>query len=220
MSSWACHFILCLSLIGFTSSIAKAADDKKAVADKPAEKFGEHPLDGINIEAVETYRNPAKNQFDFALGVWPLNPYFNGFSIDAGYNLLFGKSWALEFQGSYIFTVDKGLVSELADTYGQQPSATIERPNYILASDVKYTIAYGKFIFFNEHIRYFRSQVFGGAALVITNKTEAIGGDIGWIFEAYVNDMFSWKLQMRDVIATIGSTTNNLELSIGTGYAF
>src|SRR5207244_3367874 len=129
----------------------------------------------VSIEAVETYRNPKTNQIDFGLGIWPLNPYFNGFSVDFGYNMFLSKTYALEFTGSYIYTVDKGLTSELADSYNVDPREAIERPNYLLGASMKYTLAYGKFIFFKKHIRYFRSQLSAGPAMVITNKRSTIG---------------------------------------------
>lgn len=184
------------------------------------QKFAERPLDGVNIEALETYRNPKANSLDVGLGVWPLNPYFNAFSVDIGYNWIFDKTYAAQVRGSYLYTVDKGLTSELADSYNVDPQSTIERPNFIVSADFKYTIAYGKFIFFKDRIRYFRSQIFAGPAFVSSNKQALFGGDVGWSMEAYVNELFSWRLEIRDVVASIGSTTNNLELSVGMGYAF
>lgn len=206
----ALHFRAVAILLIFLPLGANAAD----------QKFSEHPMDGVVIEALETYRNPKPNSLEVGLGVWPLNPYFNGFSVDLGYNWIFDKTYAVEMRGSYIYTVDKGLTSELADSYGVDPQATIERPNFLIAADFKYTLAYGKFIFFKDRIRYFRSQILLGPAFVNTNKQSLFGGDVGWAVEAYVNEIFSWRLEIRDVIASIGSTTNNLELSVGMGYAF
>lgn len=184
------------------------------------DKSLEKPLDGVVIEAVETYRNPKGNQFDFGLGVWPLNPYFNAFSIDLGYNHYFNKTTSWEIlHGSYLYSVDSGLTSELADNHQVNPKV-IERPNYFLSSNIKYVLAYGKFIFFSRHIRYFRSQALAGPALAITNKRQTIGADIGWSIETFVNELFSWKFELRDTVATTGSTTNNLAISVGTGYAF
>lgn len=222
MKLWSTTLVVAVLLwLGIAFSLAAFAADQKAPDPKPPEKkFVERPLDGVNIEALETYRNPKANSLEVALGVWPLNPYFNGFSVDLGYNWIFNKTYAAEVRGSYIYTMDKGLTSELADSYGVDPQATIERPSFLLAADLKYTIAYGKFIFFKDRIRYFRSQLLAGPAFINTNKQSLIGGDIGWAMEAYVNDLFSWRIELRDVIASIGSTTNNLELSVGMGYAF
>lgn len=184
------------------------------------EKFKEHPLDGVNMEALETYRNPAHNELDFGLGIWPVNPYFNSFSIDVGYTHLYGRTWSWEVvRASYMYNVDKGLTSTLADDYNVQPTS-IERPNFILSSDIKYVLAYGKFIFFQQYIRYFRSEILGGPSFAITNQRSSIGFNVGWGFEVYVNDLFSWKVQIRDTLVTVGSTTNNLALILGTGYAF
>jgi outer membrane beta-barrel protein len=205
------------AIIPMTASILLSISVQCLADDKPGEK----PLDGVNIEAVETYQNPKGNQIDVGLGFWPLNPYFNGVSLDAGYNMIFNRTYTWEIvRASYIYTVDKGLTSELADDYGVDPKTQIERPSLIVSSDFKYTIAYGKFVFFKENIRYFRSQLIGGIAEATTNKRQTFGGDVGWGFETFVNDYFSWKFELRDYMATIGSTTNNLIISLGTGYAF
>ncbi|MFW1123224.1 hypothetical protein ACEV8Z_24645, partial [Vibrio parahaemolyticus] len=92
------------------------------------------PLDGVSIEALETYKNPKSNQFEFGLGVWPLNPYFNGFSVDFAYNWISNRTWAFALRGSYMQTVDKGLTTELADSYNVDPKNTIERPTAIAAA--------------------------------------------------------------------------------------
>ena len=70
---------------------AQAADDQR---------FIERPLDGVNIEAVETYRNPKPNSLDVGLGIWPLKPYYNGLSVDVGYNWILGKTYTFELRGS------------------------------------------------------------------------------------------------------------------------
>lgn len=185
------------------------------------EKIGEKPLDGITIEALETYLNPKKHQLDFGLGLWPLNPYFNGFSVDVGYNIVFSRTSTWEvLRGSYVYTVNKGLTSELADNYNVDPKSQIERPDFILSTDYKYTISYGKFILNQTHIRYFRSHLIAGVAYAHTNKNQVLGIDLGWGVETFVNDDFSWKFELRDYIASIGSSTNNLIISLGTGYAF
>ena len=42
---------------------------------------GIQPLDGVNVEAVQTYQNPKSSLIDFGLGIWPLNPYYNALRI-------------------------------------------------------------------------------------------------------------------------------------------
>jgi len=188
-------------------------------SDKPLE-FKERPLDGVVIEGVETYRNTRNNTFDFGLGLWPLSPYYNSFSVDVGYTHFVSKTYAWEvLRASYIYSVDKGLTSELADSYKVQP-ASIERLNYVLSTNLRYVLAYGKFIFFKEHIRYFRSNLVAGPTLAITSSRSTVGGDLGINLEVYANDFFSWRFELRDTLVTVGSTTNNLAISVGTVYAF
>lgn len=182
-------------------------------------EFSEQPLDGVKIEALEVYRNPLPTQLSFGVSIWPLNAYYNGLSVDLGYTRYFNKTWALELRGSYVYTIDKGLSSELADDYHVDPKK-IERLNLVATPTLQYVLLYGKYIFFKEHIRYFRSQLIAGPAIVLTNQRTTIGAQVGIGMETYVNEYFSWKFDIRDTIASGGDNTNNLAFSFGTAYAF
>src|SRR4051794_36845015 len=72
--------------------------------DKVEESFGPRPLDGVVVEALETYRNPKTNQIGLNLGVWPFNAYYTGFSLTGAYTYFFDKTYAWEVaQGSYLY---------------------------------------------------------------------------------------------------------------------
>jgi hypothetical protein len=182
--------------------------------------FVEQPLDGVKMEALETYRNPRSSQFEVGVSLWPLNPYYNGLGVDLGYVRVFDKTSSWEIvHGTYIYTVDKGLSSELAERYKVAPDQ-IERLNYVLSSNYEYTFAYGKMILLKEHFRYFRSHFLVGPALAITNMNANIGLQIGWGVEAYVNELFSWKIELRDTVANAGDSSNNLAFQVSTSYGF
>ncbi len=182
-----------------------------------AAQAGIKPLDGVKIEALETYQNPKQRQFDFGLGLWPLDPYYNGFSIDVGYTQIFNKTDAWEVvHADYLYTVDTGLTSQLADQYSVNPQS-IRRLSLVLSSNFRYTLAYGKFIFFERSIRYFRSSILAGPAFVMTNQGETVGLGAGFRLETFVNNLYSWKLEVRDTYA-FGYLDNNLAFIFGTSY--
>ena len=180
---------------------------------------GLQPLDGVNIEAIETYQNPKTQQIDFGLSILPLDPYYNGFAIDLGYTHYFGKTYSWQILDvDYIYSVNKGLTSQLADTYGVNPQK-IERLNLIVASNFSYVHAYGKFVFAKKYIRYFRSALLVGPAYVTSNLRSTVGLNLGWRFETFVNEDFSWVLQIRDIYAP-SNIDNNLAFVLGTAYGF
>lgn len=184
-----------------------------------SEKNGVKPMDGVIIDAVETYQNPKSQQADFGLGVWPLNPYYMGFSLDAGYTYYYNKTYSWEvLHADYIYTVDSGLTSQLAENYGVNPEQ-IDRLNLLISTNLQYAHAYGKFIFLKEYIRYFRASFLGGPAFLVTNKEATVGLGVGYRLETFVNDKFSWKLEARDVYA-FGSIGNTLAFIFGTSYGF
>lgn len=207
--------LLCfLILVIFLSSQKSSADAKLE------EQYGTKPLDGVIVEALESYRNPKTNQVSFDLGIWPFNAYYNGFSVNAGYTYFVNKTLAWEvLDGSYLYTVDKNLTSQLAQNYGVNP-VQIERLNYVISSNAIYFHSYGKFILAKEYIRYFRSGAMGGVGLVSSNKNTNVAASIGWRFEVYTNDNFSWKLDIRDFISLSSDLTNNLAFNLGTAYSF
>src|SRR4051812_43076553 len=82
-------------------------------------KYGPRPVDGVYAEAVQEYTAPKKNQIELDFGIWPLQPYYNGFSIDVSDVYHFTKSTAWEIANiSYLYTVDTGLTQELASNHG------------------------------------------------------------------------------------------------------
>src|SRR5690606_27080944 len=132
-------------------------------------KYGPRPIDGIYLEAVQGYIMPKQHQLGLDFGLWPLQPYYNGFSLNASYLYHFNKDYAWEvLNGAYLYTVDTGLTTELASNYGVAPEL-IERGKQIISSNFVWNIAYGKFTFFENNIRYFRSGLLLGPALVFTN---------------------------------------------------
>jgi outer membrane beta-barrel protein len=197
-----------------------AEENPTSSSNSSSEEFKERPLDGVVIEALETYRNPKTSQLTFDLSLLPFNAYYTGFGINAGYIYVFDKTWAWEVaNGSYIYSVEKGLTSELAQNHGVSPEQ-IERMTMTVQSNLQYYHSYGKFILLKEYIRYFRSAFLFGVGMAQTSKKSYIGPSLGWKFEVYVNDTFSWKLEVRDLLTFQSGLTNNVAFSLGTAYSF
>jgi hypothetical protein len=183
-------------------------------------KYGPRPVDGTYIEAVQTYMIPRQSQIGLDFGLWPIQPYYNGFSLDAYYTYFFNKDWGWEvFNFSYLYTVDTGLTTELASNWGVSPQA-IERLNYVLSSNLIWNVAYGKFAFFENNIRYFRSGFLLGPAMTATNFQSIAGFCYGWSFESFVSEKTSWKFQIRNNYAIGNAHPNNLVLLFGTSFGF
>jgi hypothetical protein len=207
------------------SASAPAAAAASGAAAPPASQGtngippGPRPMDGVFVEAVETYSGSKSQQIDFGLSTFPLDPYYNGFGIDLAYAYFFNKTYAWQvINVDYVFGVDKGLRSQLAQNWGVQPQS-IEQIAYIVSTSLEYLPVYGKFISFKEYIRYFRSAFFGGPAFVATNQQSTVGLNLGWRLEAYVNSSFAWNFQLRDVYV-FGGLGNNMALVLGTSYGF
>src|SRR5258708_2387143 len=93
---------LAIFLITFSFSQKTRADDEEELAKEETTKkadddeFKERPLDGVTIEALETYRNPKNSQLTFDLSMLPFNAYYTGFGINAAYIYILNKTYATE----------------------------------------------------------------------------------------------------------------------------
>lgn len=182
--------------------------------------FDEERLDGVTIEAVETYVHPKNNDLSVSFGYYPFNSYYNGFMLNAGYTYYLGTSLAWEvLHGSYAFTTNKRLSNELAESFGVNPQS-IERVEFMASTNLLYVPAYGKFVLFGGSIHYFRAGFLLGGGLVTTNRRSRVAVSTGILFEAYVNPSFSWRLGVRDLITVTGEIDNFVSFTLGAGLYF
>lgn len=182
--------------------------------------FDEQRLDGVTVEAVETYVHPKNHDISISFGYYPFNSYYNGFMLNAGYTYYLSSNVAWEVvHGSYAFTTNKKLSNELAESFGVNPQS-IERVEYMASTNLVYVPAYGKFVLFGSSIHYFRAGFLLGGGLVTTNRRSRFGVNVGLQFETYVNPSFSWRIGVRDLIALTGETDNFVSFTLGAGLYF
>lgn len=183
-------------------------------------KFGPRPMDGVYIDALQSFSNPRTKNFGFSFGIWPIQPYFNGFSLGTNYSHYFSKSNAWEVINlSYLYSVQTGLTAELADRYSVNPKV-IQKADLILTSNWKVNIAYGKFLFMENIIRYFRSSFILGTGLATSNFGSNLVLCLGWQFETFINDKASWTFDIRENYAFSSDHPHNLAFLFGTSYGF
>jgi outer membrane beta-barrel protein len=218
-----CAWLIVLFAVQWSGQNSSYAAPAGSTATPPSDllpTYGPRPVDGVFVEAVQGYMIPRRSQFGLDFGMWPVQPYYNGFSLDTYYTYHFSKDSAWEVLNfSYLYTVDTDLTTELASSYNVTPKS-IERVNYVLSSNYLWNVAYGKFAFFNNNIRYFRSGFMVGPALIVTNTESIAGFCIGWSFETFVNEKTAWRFQIRDNYASGNSHPNNLVFLLGTSYGF
>jgi outer membrane beta-barrel protein len=192
-----------------------------ALAAPPEPPEPSHPktLDGVYIQAVETYINPRKHEIAFGVGMFPLDAYYNGFSGNIGYTHYLGNTLAWEvLNGSMVFSVQKDLTSQLAAKYGVNPER-IEKLEYVASTGLVYTFTYGKSVLFKKILQYSRSGLIVGMGMVKTSVQSRIAAMLGLRFDGHINDTFSWRLEVRDNI-TVTGVNHFPSFSLGTGVYF
>lgn len=181
-----------------------------------SEDFKPKPLDGVMIEAVESYPNPLTHQFGIGVGLYPNDPYYTGLIISANYTYHFNPmlSWEV-INVNYAYSVQNSLTTELADKYNVNPKK-IRRLDFLLSSDVLFNIVNGKFVMLKEYIRYFKVDALAGVGLVNTNISSDFAGIAGLRFEILTHGNFSWRFDVRDAV-TITNSNNYITLTLGLG---
>ena len=160
-------------------------------------------LDTVPIEALETYKNQQSHLFGLSGGIYPFDPYHFNFSASAFYTYYFGRTWGWEIlNGTYAFGVRKDLMDQLAAEFGKSAEDRTEQIEYIISSNLSYTLLYGKNILFDTFIRHYRVSFLFGPGVINTSQHEiAPSANFGLRWEQHINDWSSWTLDVRDTLA-------------------
>jgi outer membrane beta-barrel protein len=176
------------------------------------------PLDGVTLEAVETYAEPRANEIGLGVGIYPFDAYYYGVSLNAGFTMHFSRNFAWEIiNAQYFFGFQKDLTTELADVYSVNPTS-IPELNYIVSTNGLYSFSYGKSVLFEDFIRYFRDSFIYGLGAVKTTDSTSFAVNLGLKVEMFTTENFSWHFEARDSVAFSGN--NYLTFSLGTGLSF
>ena len=210
----------CLLLSALLASPNVRATQALVVAPPVPEQVVTRPkrMDGVSLEAVETYVNPKTNEISLGIGVYPFDAYYYGLSVNAGYTYHVDRNLAWEVLNvQYYASFQKSLTTELADRYAVNPKL-IPSLNYVFSSDIQYIFAYGKFTVLEEQIRYFRASALGGLGAVKTTANTALALIGGVKFQVFTRESFSWNVEIRDNLAL--NANNYLSFILGTGLSF
>lgn len=176
-------------------------------------------LDGVTVEAVETYPFPSASSLGLGLGIYPINGYYSALLLNLNYLNRMSRNYAWEVLNvNYSFTFDKDLAVELADRYHVNPQR-IDRLQFMVSTNVLRTLAYGKFVFMDKHIRYFQLSGLLGLGFAKSTLRNDYLVDFGLRAEVFTSEKFSWRLDARDGL-TIQGFNHFVTFMVSTGYAF
>lgn len=184
-----------------------------------ADIYHSNLMDGVKIDAVESYLSPKDHELEVGTSVYAFDPYYTGISVNLGYVQNFSPkfSWQI-IDVDYFFSYQSNLTSQLASNYAVNPQ-TIERLSYMVSTNFKFYYFYGKFIFFNNSIKYLRGSFILGGGLLGTSLQNQGAGNFGTAFDILVSDVFSFKIVIRDTIS-IPKFNNFITFGLETGLNF
>jgi outer membrane beta-barrel protein len=176
-------------------------------------------IDGVPVDAVETFPTVKTNEIEIGVGLFPFNAYYYGLSVGVGYTYNFNNTFGWEvLHADQYFSVEKGLTTELANNYQVNPQS-IEELRYDFSSDMSWVFANGKFAFDKDYIRYFRAALLLGPGVVSTDQRSEFAASFGLKTEFFTGDSLVWKFEARDSLP-FGGIGNVLSFQLGTGIRF
>jgi hypothetical protein len=179
-------------------------------------------LDGVVVEAIDTYPNPRKNEFNFGMGIFPFSAYYNGFALNASYTHYYNQRYAWDVLNmTYCFPVDKSLSAELAEKYRVEPKL-IERLSYVFSSNLKFIHSYGKLIYMDQYLKYYRSSLIAGAGILGTTVQSYITANAGITIDFLITEKYAWKFEVIDhfTLTNSFSTLTYIVFRLSTGISF
>ena len=174
-------------------------------------------LDGVPIEAIETYKKPDSHLFGIGSAIYPFDPYHYSFCATAFYSYYFNSTLGWEvLHGTYAFNVRKDLLDQLAEEFKKTPEERTQKLNFMVSSNLSLTLFYGKNIFLKSFIRHHRGIFLIGPGVINTSKHDiAITGNFGFRYEMIISDWASVILEVRDHLAFTKEVENYLGFHLG-----
>jgi hypothetical protein len=182
------HIKILLTLLFFSATLFSAENKR---------------LDGVEIQAVESFPYAKKFEVSLGVGLLPLDPYYSTLGISASITNNFDHFLAWEIlNANYGFPIQKDLVASLAEQ-GVNP-ASIIRLDWIVSSSIGYFFNYGKSALFNQYIQKSRAGLFLGPAFVKVSSGFLWGGQLSARFENLLTEELSWRFEIKDTITIPG----------------
>jgi hypothetical protein len=182
-------------------------------------------IDGVVIQAVENLTQESTGHFDLCVGLYPFNSYYNAFSLSA--DLMFGLSSFLGLQNvvswrvlkmEYFYTFNTSLSVNLAQQYSVNP-VQVDRVQYILATELLWDLAFGKFVMFDSVIRNFNFSLITGGGLISTKQSTGASANLGLRVVTHSPQSLHWIIEAEDQYA-VSENVSYFVFRIGTGIAF
>lgn len=155
--------------------------------------------EGGKLYAVQNKKHVVAHEFDFGVGVIPLDAFYKGVTTSLGYTYHFDDLWAWEAaHGTYSFNIDTSLRTDLERTFGVNPTE-FGRLTFVGGTNVVIKPLYGKFVFLNDQLLYLELFTNAGPAVAIyENRGVFIGGNLGVGARLFLSRFFSVRVDIRN----------------------
>jgi hypothetical protein len=212
-------FFASIFLLSIETARAEETPPPVAAPTRNVELYQTRPLDGVLMNAIETYPNARNSSLGIGVGVYPFNPYYTGFMINGNFSYRLSRTvnWEI-FNVSYALSYHTALTTELAQNYNVNPKS-INYLTFIVNTDIVFDIATGKFVALKEYLRYFTFSALLGGGFADSDFQKDFGPVFGFRTEVYASANFSWRLDVRDTM-TINNYANLVVFSLNMGLNF
>ncbi len=167
------------------------------------------------------------HEFSLGLGVLPLDAFYKGAVIGAGYTYHFSDFWAWEMANlNYSLNIDTGLEAELLDRYGVRPvDSAGGKITLIGTTNLVVKPLFGKFSVFNLSKVFAETYFVAGGGPIRLERdgrgTFYFTADIGVGIRFWVVKAFSIRFDVRDyLIFNDALPQNALMFMIGASFNY
>ena len=206
-----------LMLWAWISLAAPAPDSPAAVLADPF--FSEPRTEARDATAVlQNRKYEDGNELTLLVGALPVDAFYKGLTVTAGYTHHFSDAWAWEVvNATHSFNFDTNLKKEVL----RFREASFPEIQWIAASHLVWKPLYGKEAIFNTSVVHLEAYLQAGPAAVLrSDQTSRLrpGGDLGVGVRLWLDTWVSWRLDLRELAYVAGSVET--AFLIQTGLAF
>jgi outer membrane beta-barrel protein len=215
----------------FVAVVASSVSALPAYAENGEPEPTQKKFESELAQQAETVPVTQNRQFDlhnelaFAVGGLPLDRYYKGLTVGAGYTWHFLPDFGWEIVNfTYSFNFDSHLKEQVLTLAVARPGQPLLFPeiNWIAATHIVVRPLYGKEALFNTRVTHVEAFVLAGPAFLRWSDPAAhyaIGIDLGAGLRLHLTQVTSVRLDLGDVVYTVNKSPKQaLRLSAAVAF--
>ena len=174
--------------------------------------------DSGQLVAIQQRKYIMAHEIELAASIAPLDAFDKGLGGEAAYTIHFNDAIGWEvLRAGYYYQLDTGLKSQLLQEFGVVPTS-FQTLQYFGSTALEWSPAYGKLAWNNAAISHIEFFLTLGAAIGQFTSSIGYGPELGVGLRVYINQVLSWRTEIRDAYFFERDAQNVLFVSTGLSF--